>query len=99
MPSHKCSESTGEEGLQFSFTQQNAECYDSGIEKVLKKFEGGHLNQTEGYRSLREEMVIELNFEEWLGAGQREMGEMVCRQRAGPFDDMKYERDGMRNCT
>lgn len=37
-----------------------------------------------------EEMIEQKKF---LGASQREMGRMMCRQMAGSFDDVKHEGD------
>lgn len=38
-----------------------------------------------------EEMIVELK--KLLGASQREMGRMMCRQMAGSCDDVKHEGD------
>lgn len=38
-----------------------------------------------------EEMIIELK--KLLGASQRKMGRMMCRQMAGSFDDVMHEGD------
>lgn len=65
---------------------------------MLREFGDGHLNQrvTEVFL---EEMIIGLNFGEYLEVARGRWWRIMWRQRVGLFDDTKHKKDWIRNCT